>query len=118
VHSLAGQDGIGTAIGHRDFLRAPGYRPYRGEFPAQLGEHVLVGFDGGDVSAEANEGRSQLAGSGADIDNPERPAGPDWLQGPPDRGLGVTRAVLRVGGSDGAEGRTVQQPIFRLRLSF
>jgi hypothetical protein len=78
----------------------------------------VVGLDGDDVSAEANEGRGQLPGSRADIDNPKRPAGPDWLEGPPDPGLGVARAVLRVGGSDGAEGRTVQQPILRFRLSF
>ena len=81
----------------------PGSDRTEGQLPVQLGQHVLVGFHRGDLSAEADQGRGELAGSRADIDDPERPAGPDWLQCPPDRGLGVVRPVLRVGRSGGTE---------------
>ena len=41
----------------------------------------------------------------------DRPAVPDRLQRPADRGLGIVGTVLRVGGRGGAERRAVPQPV-------
>ena len=116
VHGLAGQDGVDAGIGQRNLFRAPRHRTHLGQRPPQLRQHLRVRFHRGHVGAEADQRRGQLARSGADVGHPDRPAVPDRLQRPPDRGLGIVGTVLRVGGRGRAERRAVPQPVLRLGL--
>ena len=116
VHGLAGQHGVQAGIGQRDLFRAPRHRTHRGHRPPQLGQHLRVGLHRGHLGAQAGQRRGQLAGTSADVGDPDRLAVPDRLQRPPDGGLGIAGAVLGVGGRGGAERRAVQQPVRRLGL--
>jgi hypothetical protein len=96
VHRLTAQHRVHALVRQRERLGAAFQGSYVGQPAAQLGKHLRVRLHRDDIGAEAGELAGQDAGSGAQVQDPQRLRAADRCQAPADRRFGVARAVLRV----------------------
>ena len=80
MRRLARQHGVDGLIGQRYRLGATRRRGHAGHPAAQFGQHVRVGLDRHDARLAAVQGQAgqlggELAGAGAEVENPDRVPG-------------------------------------------